>query len=351
MSLFGRSAKSVIGVDIGASSVKVVALTQHKEQPVLDGFALVSLPSKAFVDGNISQPDVIAEAIQRALKISGIKTKEAIAAVSASDVITKEIQISDAFFGLELEEQVRIEADQFIPYPLDEVALDFEIIGPAPTNPAFNRINIVACRRDDVDAIEDVLTLAGLKPEVVDVDTYVMERIVNRVSATDESSVAIVDLGAASLSLSVIKNGNLQYHREQAFGGHDLIHQLQLHIDQSEQDIDQMLRDGSIAAELLTSVVEPFASTIAQQVSRALQFYYSSGSQDHIGKILLTGGLSGVSALVQKVADTTGTESQLADPFAFISLGASINGEQLATLKPSLTKSLGLAFRGLEAKQ
>ncbi|MBV0934322.1 type IV pilus assembly protein PilM [Marinobacterium weihaiense] len=339
-----------VGVDIGSASVKLVALTQHGQSYQIEGYAVVPLPPTAVVDGNVEIPDEVSDAIKRGLKICGIPLSHAVTAVPSSAVITKHLEISNAFMGMELEEQVQVEADQFIPYPLEEVALDFEIQGPVEKAPELNDILLVACRRDDADSREDAINGSGLKCEVIDIDTYAIERTLPLLEHGEPGGqvVGIVDIGAATLTLNVFKGKTIIYNREQAFGGNDLtnmIHQLK-GIEVAE--VERMLHAGELGEEIMNELVLPFRQTVVQQISRALQFYYSSGSQGQLGKLYLAGGVSGIDGLAEMAAEEVGIQTLVANPFLNMQVASKVNATRLQKDAPSLLKACGLAQRSFD---
>ncbi|QLE96512.1 type IV pilus assembly protein PilM [Neptunomonas phycophila] len=351
VSLFRKKTASWVGVDIGSSSVKLVALSRHGSSIGLDAYAIVALPPSAVVDGNVQEINAVSEAIERGVKICGIRQANTICAVPSSSVIIKKIELSNVFTEIELEEQVKVEADQFIPYPLDEVALDFEIVGPTANNPDLNEILLVACRRDDVDQREDAINAAGLKCEIVDVDTYAMERVfpilINENLKADDM-VAIVDVGAATLTLNVVRNGQIIYNREQSFGGNDLTTSIHHQYGMAIDEVEQALRLGEVSDEVKEIMVYPFRFTIAQQVSRALQFFYSSGVQSQLERIYLCGGAASIDGIGDVLTEELSMSVTLAKPFDDMNIGAKVNRERLIKDTPALVKACGLALRSFD---
>lgn len=349
--LFGKKAASWVGVDIGSSSVKLVALSRRGSAISLDAYGVVSLPATAVVDGNLQEVNAVADAIGKGAKICGLKQANAVAAVPSSAVIVKRMEMSSAFTEIELEDQIKVEADQFIPYPLDEVALDFEILGPSRTSSDLNDILLVACRRDDVDQREDAIKGAGLQCQVVDVDTYAMERVfpmlVSDNLGTDEM-VAIVDVGATTLTLNVLHNNQIIYNREQSFGGNDLTTNIHHQFGMSVDEVEQALRLGEISQEVQEAMVEPFRFTVSQQVSRALQFFYSSGVQHQLSRIYLCGGVAAIDGIVEILSDELGVPVNLANPFMQMDIGTRVNRERLQKDASCLVKACGLALRSFD---
>lgn len=339
-----------VGVDIGSSSVKLVALSQHGQSYRIEGYGIVALPPAAVVDGNVEIPGEVSAAIERGLRLCGGKLNNAVTAVPSSAVITKYLEISDAFVGMELEEQVKIEADQFIPYPLDEVALDFEVLGPVEKSPDLNEILLVACRRDDTEAREDAIRGSGLKCGVIDIDTYAIERTLPLLVPDfgSASNVGIVDIGAATLTLNVFRGSKMIYNREQAFGGNDLTNMIHQHKGLEIAEVEQLLHSGGFDEETLNDLVLPFRMTVVQQVSRALQFYYSSGSQGQLNKLYLAGGVSGMEELAAMVFEETGVDAEIANPFRGVEVDSKINPARLERDASSLLKACGLALRSFD---
>ncbi len=257
------------------------------------GYAIVPLPPAAVVDGNIEVVADVSDAIEKAVTLCGIKLTHAITSVPASAVITKKIEISKAFVGLDLEEQVKVEADQFIPYPLNEVALDFEVMGEAEKSPGLQEILLVACRKKDVESREDAISGAGLSCEVVDVDTYVVERALPflETAPAENSITGVIDIGAATLTLNVFRGDRIIYNREQAFGGNDLVNLICQVKGLQLAEVERLLVAGELDQETQESLVEPFKYTVAQQVSPgAAVFSTRAGARAGTDRQAVSGG-------------------------------------------------------------
>ena len=346
VSLFGNKSSGWIGIDIGSSSVKLVSMSSSGNQPQIDAYAIVPLSPTAVIDGNIEEVSVVSSAIQRGLKICGGKYTSAVVAVPSSAVITKKIQVSNLFVGLELEDQVKIEADQFIPYPLEEVALDFEVLGPVKKDPNLNEILLVACRKDASETREDAVNTSGVKCEVVDVDTYAMERVLTLLDqAPDGQMLAVVDVGASTLCLNIFQHGKIVYNREQAFGGNDLSQAIHQQHGMTMEEVDLAFRENSLSEEIKEQMVEPFTGTVIQQVSRALQFFYSSGLHGQLAKVYICGGVSSLPSLATKLTEELELPTEVLNPFDHCSVNRKINPERLMRDSAVLVKACGLALR------
>lgn len=347
--LFGNKNAGWVGVDIGSSSVKLVSLSQHGHDYQVDSYAVVPLPPSAVVDGTVENQGEVSDAIERGIKICGNKLRHAVIAVPSSAVITKRLEISNAFSEQELEEQVKIEADQFIPYALDEVALDFEVIGPVDNNHALNEILLVACRRDDVSSREEAVNGAQLQCEIVDVDTFATERLLPLLEGCNpDALIGLVDIGASTLTLNVFRKGKIVYNREQAFGGNELTNAIHQQYGMEVAEVEQKLRNGSLDDEIVEMLVMPFRQSVIQQVSRALQFFYSSGAQSQLSELYLAGGTAGIEGLSDLMQEEIGVPAKVVNPFSSIRVGPRLNQDRLINDAPMLAKACGLALRSFD---
>lgn len=349
--LLGNKSASLVGLDIGSSSVKLVALSKNGYRYTLDAYAVVSLPSSAVVDGNIQNVSEVSNCISKAVRMAGGRMSSAVSAVSASAVITKHVEMSSKLTEFELEDQIKVEADQVIPYSLDDVALDFEIQGYVEDNRQLNDVLLVACRRADVEQREDAINDAGLRCEVVDIDTYAVERafpLLSKDSIGHGKLVGVVDIGAATLTLNVFQNNSIIYSREQSFGGNDLTNSIHQQYGMSIEEAEQALRQEDISDEVYEMTVIPFRSTVAQQIARSLQFFYSSGSHQELSALYLSGGTSMIEGLPEQLSDELGIETKLINPFIKMRISSRVNRSRLERDAPVLVKACGLAMRGLE---
>lgn len=348
ISLFKSKPKGYLGIDIGSTYIKVLGMSLHGKKTQVDAFAVVHLSEGAVIDNNVQNVPVVAEAIEQAFRISGARIKSTVTSVPASVVIEKVLNFSNAFTEDELEDQIKLEADQFIPYPLDEVALDFQIKGESADSPDLNEVLLVACRQDSVQSREDAITGSGLSCEVIDVDTYALERVSTLFLPENNQEgkvVGVVDLGASSMTLYVLDAGEVIYSREQAFGGNDLTHNLSQASDLPADEIEHLKKQRALPAELVEDFVEPFKHAAAQQVARSLQFYYSSGSHGEIERLFLMGGGAEIEGLASAVSEVLNIETAIADPFRNMTFHSKINRELFDQESPSLVVACGLAMR------
>jgi type IV pilus assembly protein PilM len=350
MSLFKRKSKPIVGLDISSTSVKLVELSMQSDGYQVESFAICSLPAGAVVEKNINDVDIVADAIRQLLNKSRCKVKDAAVAVAGSSVITKMIDMPAELTEDALEEQITIEADQYIPFPLDEVAIDFEIQGKANEDSNLMQVLLAACRKENIELRIATLEQAGLTPKVIDVEAYAIERalplIVDEWEADSDQLVAIMDVGATVSTLSVLKNHQTIYTREQLFGGNNLTDEIQRRYGLSQTEAEQAKIQGGLPDDYLADLLEPFKETVLQQITRSLQFFYSSGNYSQVDHIILAGGVARLSGLAPLVQNHLETLVSVANPFVGMKCSSKVNNEELTEAAPSLVIAVGLAMRG-----
>lgn len=350
---FARKNPTLLGVDISSTSIKVLELSGSQDHFNVASYASEPLPPNSITERNITDVQLVGEAIGRAVKKSGTRIKNAACAVSGAAVITKLISMPSELSEDEMEQQIRVEADQYIPYPLEEVSLDFEVQGPSETEP--NRVDVLlaASRTDNIDVRVAVLEAGGLAAKVVDVEAFALENAVahllQKQPGLDKGeTVAVVDIGATTTSLSVLRDSKVIYTREQLFGGKLLTEEIQRRYGLSYQEAGLAKRQGGLPDNYEPEVLNPFKETMALEVNRALQFFYSSSQVGAVDHLILAGGCASIPGVVDVVAQKCGTAVTIANPFAGIASLGRINAQALANDAPALMISFGLALRSLD---
>nr|WP_306671149.1 pilus assembly protein PilM [Endozoicomonas sp. SESOKO1] len=348
-----KKSNVVLGVDISSTSVKVLELGLRGSGYRVEAFGVEPLPPGAVVENNIHDVDIIGEAIARAISQSRTGLKNAAVAVSGSAVITKTIDMDASLSEDEMETQITVEADQYIPYAMDEVAIDFEVQGLNEKNPERVEVLLAACRRDNVEMREEALRLGGLTARVIDVEAFAMERacelIEDQLDLPDQDPVlAVVDIGATKTTLNVISRGKTVYTREQLFGGRQLTDEIQRRYGLTPEEAEKAKRKGRLPDDYEPEVLEPFRETVVQQVSRSLQFFYSSSQFNDVDVIALVGGSASISGMAEMIQDKLGVTTRLANPFAGMSMAGRVDTDQLASKAPSLMIACGLAMRSFD---
>lgn len=348
-----KKANTLLGIDISSTSVKLLELSKSGSRYKVEAYAVEPLPPNAVEEKNVADIEQVGQIVARVLAKSKSGVKVAAVAVSGSAVITKTIEMEAGLSDDELENQIRLEADQYIPYPLDEVALDFEVIGPSKRNPERVDVLLAACRRENVEDREAVLSVAALTAKVVDIEAHAMERACELIMPTlggdaEDLTVAVVDIGATMTTLNVLHGGRNVYNRELLFGGKQLTEEIQRRYGLSVEEAGLAKKQGGLPDDYETEVLAPFKEQVVLQVSRALQFFFAGGQFNDVDHILLAGGTASIAGLDQLIQQKIGTPTQVANPFAQMALGGKVNAGALASDAPALMIACGLAMRSFD---
>jgi type IV pilus assembly protein PilM len=350
--LFQKKQQAVLGLDISSTSVKLLELSRTSSGYRVESYGVRPLPLTAVVEKNIAEQDAVADAIRKVIVQSKTKLKHVAVAVAGSAVITKVIEMPAGLDDDALDMQIRMEADQYIPYPIDEVALDFEVLGVSENRGDMVEVLLAACRSENVDSRKEVLEAAELVTKVVDVEAYAMERafmlILPQLGGGEDSTVAIVDIGASMTTLNVIHGGKIIYTREQLFGGKQLTEEIQRRYGLSNEEAGLAKKQGGLPDDYEEEVLKPFKDAVVQQITRSLQFFFSSSEYNEVDYIVLAGGVASMDGLSELVQEKLGTPATVANPFANMSVASRINAVDLSNDAPALMIATGLAMRSFD---
>ena len=350
-SLFNRGQPALLGLDISSSSVKLVELSRDSAgNLVLDRCAIEPLERGWITDGNVEKFDEVADAVRRVVKKSGTRTKNVALALPASAVITKKIILPGGLSDAELEVQVESEANQYIPFSLDEVSLDFCVIGPSSTSSGDVEVLIAASRKEKVQDRQGLAEAAGLKPVVVDVESYAsrlaIARLIEKLPERGvDIMVALFEVGALTTSMQVVRNDDVLYERDQAFGGAQLTQLIVRQYGFSPEEAENKKRSGDLPEDYESGVLKPFVESMAQEIGRALQFFFTSTPHNRVDYVLLAGGSSALPGLAEAVSQQTSFACSLANPFEGMELGSNVREKKMRREASSYLTSCGLALR------
>jgi type IV pilus assembly protein PilM len=345
---------SLIGVDISSTALKLVELAETgKGTYRLERYAIEPLVRDVVADGNIANLDLVSDALKRAHKRLGSRNRNVALALPASMVITKKIIVPAGQKEEDLELLVEAEANQYIPFALEEVNLDFQTLGPAPNNPDESEVLIAASRKEKVEDRVAVAEAAGLKPRVMDVESYAMQQAFELISPTlpasgRDQNIALVDIGAHVTHFYVLRNGQFLFSRDQAFGGNQLTHDIQRAFNLTPDEAESAKKSQGLPENYDQDVLQPFMETLALEVTRALQFFFTSTSYNQVDQIVLAGGCALLPGIDELVAKRAGVTTIIANPFASMATSDRIRPRQLAQDAPLLLIACGLAMRGFE---
>ena len=342
-------APPMLGIDISSTTVKLLELSREGDRYRVESYAVAPLPPEAVVEKNVNQVETVGKLINDLVVRSKTRAKQAVAAVSGSAVIIKMIAMPAGLSEEDLEAQLIVEADQYIPFPLEEVALDFEELGPFPGREDQVNILLAVCRQENIESRVDALEVAGLRPAIMDVEVFAMERALallqTQMPVSRPQTIAMVDIGASMTTLSVFADGESVYTREQLFGGKQLTDEIMNRYDLSFEEAGRAKKQGGLPEGYEREVLEPFREAVVQQVSRSLQFFFSSSEYTQLDAIVLCGGVSAIEGLSDLIEERLSTPTIVANPFADMSVGPRVNAQALAKDAPAMMVACGLAMR------
>jgi len=347
-SLFSKKGNALLGIDISSSSIKLLELSKSGSKYKVENYSSRPLPDGAVVEKNIANLDAVGEEMLKLATLTKTGTDKAAVAVSA--VITKTIEMNAAMSDSEMENQIVVEAAQYIPYPLDEVAIDFERQGPSKKNEDMVDVLLAACKKENVDSRVAALEIGGYEAKVVDIEAYAMERAFNlmceQMDLDKEGLSAIIDIGATMTTMYILRDGVSIYTREQVFGGAQLSMEIQNRYGLSAADAAAALMNGDLPEGYENDILKPFTQEMSDQIGRTLQFFFSSSQYNDVDLIVLAGGTASTAGLAEMVQEELGTKTVVANPFAKMSLNSKVNKKQLQNDAASLMMACGLAIRG-----
>jgi len=340
----------LLGIDISSSSIKLLELSKSGSKYKVENYASRPLPDGAVVEKNIANLDAVGETMLKLAALVETTTSKAAIAVSGSAVITKSIEMNGSMSDTEMETQIALEADQYIPYPLEEVLIDYERQGISEKDPEMVEVLLAACKRENVDARVAGLEIGGFDAKVVDIEAYAMERafglMCEQMDLDKEGLAAIIDIGATMTTMYILRDGVSIYTREQVFGGSRLSSDIQARYGLSPADAEKALLNEDLPEGYEEDVLKPFIHEMSEQIGRTLQFFFSSSQYNDVDLLVLAGGTAVTKGLAEIVQEDLSTSTIVANPFAKMNVSKKINAKLLHNDASSLMLACGLAIRG-----
>jgi type IV pilus assembly protein PilM len=344
----------LIGLDVTTSSVKLIELVESGKGYRVESFAAEPTPANAINDKAIVDVEAVGEAIRRAVKRSGTKTREAAVAISGDAAITKVIQMPKNLSGADLEGQVELQADQYIPFPMEEVSFDFEIIGESERDPDMVDVLLVTTRTENVEQRQAAVQAAGLTTRVVDVEAFAVENacslLTHQMPAGGvDKFVAIVDFGASTTTFSVLHSLKVIYTRDFAFGGQQLTEEIMRTYGLSLEDAGRAKKEGGLPSNYQPEVLDAFMDDMSQQVSRSLQFFLASGTgRDQPDQVLVCGGCANIPGVADVIGSRIGIPTEIGDPLGQMKLSSRAKSHGVHRDSTALLTACGLALRSFD---
>jgi len=352
--LFGKSSRRLLGLDITTSSVKLIELSESGGQFRVESYAAEPTPHNAINEKAIVDAEAVGEAIRRAVKRSGAGAKEAAIAISGDAAITKVIQMPRTLNDSELEGQVELQADQYIPFPMEEVSYDFQVIGPSEKDPEMLDVLLVATRTENVEQRQAAVQAAGLVTRIVDVEAFALENACKLMThqmpdGGIDRTIAVVDFGASSTTFSVLRNLKVIYTRDFAFGGQQLTEEIMRTYGLSMEEAGRAKKEGGLPSNYQPEVLDPFIDDMTQQVSRSLQFYLASGSgREQPDQILICGGCANIPGVADVISSRVGITAEKGDPLGQMKMSSKAKAQAVKKDATALLTACGLALRSFD---
>ena len=353
LQFLGRKSNTLIGLDISSTAVKLLELSKSGDRYRVESYAVVPLPLNAVVEKAIADVEGVGAAINRVVKRAGSRCRNAAVAVAGSAVITKIIPMPAAFSDDEIARQIETDAEQYIPYPLEEVNLDFIILGPTDKKPDTVDVLLAVSRSENVEVRVAAVELGGLTAKIVDVEAYALEAAVALLgqqlpNGGTDKTIAVIDIGATMTTLNVLNNGRIIYTREQVFGGKQLTEEIQQRYGLSYEEAGMAKKQGGLPENYITEVLTPFKEAMVQQVSRSLQFFFSSSHYNSVDHVIIAGGCAAIEGVDTMIEAKIGTTTSVANPFINMTLSSKISPPALTADAPALMIACGLAMRSFD---
>ena len=351
LKLNSKSSKGVIGVDISSTSVKLIQLSNKNGKYQVDAYSVLPLEENDVLDKTIMQPENVGEVLERAYNLANPNTKDTATAVPTTSAITKTVEMDTDMTEDEREVQIRVDAEQYIPYPLDEVSLDFEIQNINAKNSNKVDVLLVATRTENIEKRTEVLEIAGLRPKIVEIESHAIERAYSLLVDNlpmGANVVGLLDIGHTQMTLTVLDRGKVVYTREQSFGGKQLTQEIQQRYGLSVSEAGFAKKERNLPDDYETEVLYPFLDGLSQQTARALQFFFSSSQYTEIDHLLLAGGSANIQGLSKLLQDNLGYRVTVAAPFLRMGFAPQVDAKKLEADAPALLIACGLALRSFD---
>jgi len=352
--MFGSRQKAIIGLDITSSSIKLIELAESGGRYRVECYSAEPTPPNSITEKSIVDADAVGEAIRRAAKRSATRTADVAIAISGDAAITKVIQMPRNLSENELESRVEIQADQYIPFPMEEVSFDFEIMGKSKNDPDLLDILLVATRTENVDQRVAAVEAAGLTPRIVDIEAFALENACQLLTYQMPESgidhlIAVVDFGASSTTFSVLDNLRVVYTRDFSFGGQQLTEEIMRIYGLSLEDAGRAMKEGGLPSNYQPEVLDPFVDDMTQQVSRSLQFFLASGGgREQPDQILVLGGCANIPGVAELIASKVGIPTEIGDPLGQMKVSSRAKSQGVTRDATALLTACGLALRSFD---
>ncbi|MCP4622507.1 MAG: type IV pilus assembly protein PilM [bacterium] len=350
--VFGKK-DNIVGLDIGSISIKAAQVADSKRGPTLKNFGIVDIPYGAIEEGTINDPDSVAQSIRQLFKSNNIKESNVAVSIGGYSVIVKKINVQ-TMAEEQLQETIHFEAEQYIPFDISDVNLDFQILGENESNPSQMSVFLVAAKKEMVNDYINLVNLAGLNPCIVDVEAFALQNTFEATYDIQDDNIALIDIGASKTSLNILKGSSSVFMRDVSLGCGQINQKIMSLIECSFEEAEQLKygdNPDKLTTEDLKGIVSSVVADWCTEIRRALDFFYSTYPEDQIKRIILSGGGANIGEFQQLLATEASAEVESIDPFQNFHLdGKNFDEAYVNQIRSQAAISMGLAMRKVDDK-
>lgn len=350
--LFGKK-ENLVGLDIGSRSLKAAEITETKSGRKLKRFGIVDLPQGVIEDGTINDPETAAESIRRLFKTYNIKENSVAVSIGGYSVIVKKINVQ-TMSEEQLQETIHFEAEQYIPFDISDVNLDFQILGENESNPGQMGVFLVAAKKDMINDYINLINLAGLTPCIVDVEAFALQNIFEANYDLQSENVALIDIGASKTSFNILKNNSSVFMRDVSLGCVQINQKIISLLDCSYEKAEQYKLGnggGEMSGDDLNGIISAVVTDWCTEIRRALDFFYSTYPDDKVSRIYLSGGGGNIAEFRKLLASEASAQVEMINPFRNLNVDEkSFDMEFINQIAPQAAIAAGLALRKVDDK-
>jgi type IV pilus assembly protein PilM len=350
--VFGKK-DNLVGLDIGSRSVKAAQVVESKHGSTLKHFGIVDIPHGAIEEGTINDPESVAESIQQLFKSYNIRESNVAVSIGGYSVIVKKINVQ-TMAEEQLQETIHFEAEQYIPFDISDVNLDFQILGESETNANQMNVFLVAAKKEMVNDYINLVNMAGLNPCIVDVEAFALQNTFEANYDTQDDNIALIDIGASKTSLNILKGNSSVFMRDVSLGCGQINHKIMSLIECAFEEAEQLKygdNPDKLSPEDLKGIVSSVVADWCTEIRRAIDFFYSTYPEDQIKRIILSGGGANIAEFRELLATEASAEVESLNPFQNFQLdGKNFDDDFIKQIGPQAAISMGLAMRKVNDK-
>jgi type IV pilus assembly protein PilM len=350
--LFGKKA-NLVGLDIGSSTIKAAEIVETKKGPSLKSFGMIDIAPGVITDGAIKEPESVADSIRQLFKLYNLKGQNVVISIGGYSVIVKKINVQ-TMEEEQLQETIHFEAEQYIPFDISDVNLDFQILGESEINPNQMSVLLVAAKKDMVNDYINLIQMAGLNPCIIDVDAFALQNIFEFNYDLNGENIALIDIGASKTSLNILKGKSSVFMRDVSLGCGQINQKIISLLDCSPREAEELKHSDQsdrISTEEMTEITSSVVADWCMEIRRALDFFYSTYPDDQIKRIVLSGGGANIKEFRQLLAAETSAEVETVKPFEnFILDEDRYDPSHFDQIAPQAAICMGLAIRRVDDK-